>query len=126
MKNPDVQWHRMQLGLYASKMYNRDIPIQKLIEAYVPNAELVMRAKFLVDGTAAEHELLYDVKRNILKIDGEVVDAEGFVGLFEKENRINDRILEITGIDHDDYLYFIDYGSNEFQCRIPGTGEVIE
>ena len=123
-KGKDVQWTHVDFANYSLKDYYADIPMIRLVSHYV---RLIRGEKEFenqqyfgeFEKNGQKHSVFVDIEFNFCNVDGNPVNPEEFVILFEgEEKNPTDKIKEITGIDEDDYLTDVTYSD--------GTVEIFE
>ena len=123
-KGKDVQWTHVDFANYSLKDYYADIPMIRLVSHYV---RLTRGEKDFenqqyfgeFEKNGQKHSVFVDIEFNFCNVDGNPVNPEEFVILFEgEEKNPTDKIKEITGIDEDDYLTDVTYSD--------GTVEIFE
>lgn len=123
-KGKDVQWTHVDFANYSLKDYYADISMIRLVSHYV---RLTRGEKDFenqqyfgeFEKNGQRHSVFVDIEFNFCNVDGNPINPEEFVILFEgDEKNPTDKIKEITGIDEDDYLTDVTYSD--------GTVEIFE
>ena len=123
-KGKDVQWTQVDFANYSLKDYYADISMIRLVSHYVRltrgEKEFENQQYFgEFENNGQKHSVFVDIEFNFCNVDGNPVNPEEFVILFEgEEKNPTDKIKEITGIDEDDYLTDVTYSD--------GTIEIFE
>ena len=111
----DIDFTQVDFITYAVDEYLNDIPIYDLVSYYIelfPISENVCQA--ILDGGRI---LTVNLKTNKCYLDGEVVNGEEFVHLYEGDNVDPCPVIKrITGVDLDDYISDVTYsdGTTEY------------
>lgn len=110
----DIDFVKVDFITYAVDEYLNDIPMYDLVVSYINLYPLSDNA---YQGTFNEQKVVVNTKTNTCYIDGEKIDGEQFVILFEGEDVDPCPIIKkITGVDLDDYISDVTYsdGTTEY------------
>lgn len=119
----DIDFTKVNFITYAVDEYLNDIPVYDLVSYYIM---LYRIDDHVYKGKLNDQDVTVNAKINTIYYDGEELNGEQFVMMFEGENVDPVPIIKkITGIDLDDYISDVTYfdgtveyldvkGKNEF------------
>lgn len=110
----DIDFVKVDFITYAVDEYLNDIPMYDLVASYI---NLYPLSDNTYQGTFNEQKVVVNTKTNTCFINGEKIDGEQFVMLFEGEDVDPCPIIKkITGVDLDDYISDVTYsdGTTEY------------
>ena len=107
----DVDWSKVAFATWAIDEYYKDVPMYELVSHYVRlhrKSDSCYEGKFKRKGES--HKIEVHKAINACFVDGEMMNCEDFVALFEGEETNPNPIIEmITGVNYDEYCSEVTY-----------------
>lgn len=110
----EIDFTKVNFITYAVDEYLNDIPMYDLVNYYI---SLFQRDEHTYLGKLNDRDVIVNTLTNTCYYEGEVINGEQFVMLFEGEESDPTLVIKkITGIDLDDYISEVTYydGTSEY------------